>query len=161
MNNRIGNMQICAKPTNQNRLCMHLLPQTHIQSHTTCLKNRRKRKRNRPSALSSHDKVQSNGFAKPPLGRVTPNDGCVKKGVWKLDPVENGTSVGVFHGDVEFGERTDDLGDDVAALFEAIEEDLSVDLLDLSDASAAIEEVIELGFQEISSLFLGSRVKWN
>ncbi|WCJ41470.1 hypothetical protein M5689_022338 [Euphorbia peplus] len=128
---------------------MHLHSQSHIQRRSTRLQNRRKRKRNGPNTSKSHKGVNFESFLQRALNAVTPNDCRVEKRVWGIDVVEDGMRVR-FHGDVEIGEGADEFGDEIAALVETVDENVGVDLFDLGEDDASVEDRDNVGFEETS-----------
>lgn len=72
------------------------------------------------------------------MNRVAADRCCPQERVTEPNELHGAARVGI-HGDAEFGERADQLGDDVAALVVSLSDDVSVDLFDLTEARAVVE----------------------
>lgn len=70
---------------------------------------------------------------------VTANKRGPKKWVGVFNLLEDKARIGV-HWDIEFGERTEELGENKAALFQTLSEDVGVHLFDLVDVGAAMKD---------------------
>ena len=72
------------------------------------------------------------------MNSVATNECCPEKRVWVLDLMEDNARVRVNR-DVEFSKHTYKLGETIAALVQTLAEDVCVNLFDLSEVGAAIE----------------------
>lgn len=76
---------------------------------------------------------------------ISTNESSPKKWIGVSDLLKNKAGIRI-HRDIKFGEHTNELGEDVAALMKLVAENVSVDLLDLGEMGAAIERGDESRF---------------